>query len=310
MKLKKTISVLLVFAVLCGFACCFSAAAEGRVIGKAYISFEDRGERTEVMVRYPTAIGTIYGQAQVDVCAGDTVEDLTVRFLESVKGARALFTDTRGKRHLAAIQNVITDSGVALDSFGDYDAGMFSGWMFRVNNQFTNDPTNVATVDIGDELCWVYTCQEGADIGGNKMETSAAITGLKFSSGTLSPAFTTAVKDYTLKLEKNVLSVKVEVDLKDYFTEATYTLVHNGRSVSYKYYRDMPVENGDKIIIETKKVTDLYDPLTNVRVDTKTDSDRVTVTIEQEQGKPLDFIHAFFQMIIDFIKGLFTKLGG
>ena len=45
MKLKKAIAILLVFSMLGTFGCCFSAAAEKTVIGKAYISFSDNGVR-------------------------------------------------------------------------------------------------------------------------------------------------------------------------------------------------------------------------------------------------------------------------
>ena len=306
MKVKKILSVLLALSMLCSFACFFAAAGDANVvIGKAYISFVDNGVRTETGVTYPNPLGTIFGQSEVELHAGDTVADVTVRFLEKVKGASASII--YGGTYMESIKNVKADSGDTYASIGQYDGGSMSGWMYRVNNQFLNDGMNEVAVDIGDEIAWMYTCQAGADIGGNYLETSAAITGLSFTAGSLSPAFSTNVKEYTLNLPKNASSVKVEAELKDYYTAVTYTLVHGGKSVDYKYYRDIPVYDGDKIIISTKKTTVLYDE-SYTPIDTVNDSDSVTVNISIASGSTTDFIRAFFQAIIDFIKRIFSNL--
>lgn len=310
MKVKRILSVLLALCMLGSFAVCFAVAGDANVvIGKAYISFVDNGVRTEAGVNFPDALGTIFNRSEVELHAGDTIADVTRRFVEDVKGGKANIIPTSwGTLYLESIKNVITDSGVTLDSFGEKDAGAVSGWMYRLNNQFSNTAIDKAPVDIGDEIAWMYSCQIGADIGGDFNETSAAITGLTFSAGSLAPAFSTGVKDYTLNLPANVTAIKVEAELKDYFTETTYTLVHGGKSVDYKYYRDIPVSDGDKIVISTKKTTEQYDASYNY-LGTVTDSDSVTITIAQAQSTPTNFIRAIIQAIIAFIKGLFANLG-
>ncbi len=304
MKFRKSISVLLVLALLCGFGCLFASAGDANVvIGKAYISFVDNGVRparaeTDPPYKYPDPIGTIYTRSAVELHAGDTVADVTKRFVEGVKGAKMGYKTTEYGTYFASIDDVTTDSGEKLDSIGEFDAGAKSGWMVRVNNQFLSVSADQAAVDLDDDVAWVYSCQWGADVGNDWNITSAEITGVTFSAGTLSPVFSADVHDYTLSLPANVMSVKADAALKNYSCKVTYTLVHDGKSVDYKYYRDIPVSDGDKIIIKSEYM-DWEGKVT--------DTDTVTVTIAQESGSPVSFIRAFFMAIIDFFKNLFSR---
>lgn len=309
MKVKKILSVLLALCMLGSFAVCFAVAGDANVvIGKAYISFVDNGVRTEAGVKYPDAFGTIYARSEVELHAGDTVADVSRRFVEDVKGAKMGYKTTQYGTYFASIDNVITDSGVTIDSIGEFDAGSQSGWMYRLNNRFMPTSADATAVDIGDEIAWLYSCQWGSDVGNDFSVTSAAITGLTFSTGSLAPAFSSGVKDYTLTVPASTSAIKVEAELENYSTEVTYTLWHNGKAVDYKYYRDIPVSDGDKIVISTKKTTDQYDASYNW-LGSVTDTDSVTVTIAMEKSTPTNFIRAIIQAIIAFIKGLFANLG-
>ncbi len=312
MKVKKILSVLLAISMLCSFAFCFAGAADAKAaVGKAFISFVDNGVRTESGVTYPNALGTIYAQSAIDIYSGDTVATVTKRFVEDVKGATANIVDTAwGTKYLASIANVTTDSGKKIASFGEFDAGSWSGWMYKVNNRFSDDAIDTIAVESDDVIEWVFSCQAGPDVGKDFSETSAAITGLTFSTGSLAPAFSTGTKDYTLTVSKNVTSLKATAELKDYATEVTYTLVHGDKSTAYKYNREIPVADGDKIVISTKKVTDLYDSSFNY-LETVTDTDSVTVTVKVSSDKSssiVDSILAFFRLIIDFFRNIFGKL--
>ena len=49
----------------------------------------------------------------------------------------------------------------------EFDCGELSGWMYRVNGWFPNYGCSRYAVSDGDVIEWVYTCDLGADVGGN-----------------------------------------------------------------------------------------------------------------------------------------------
>lgn len=48
----------------------------------------------------------------------------------------------------------------------EFDAGELSGWMYKVNGWFPNYGCSRYQLSDGDEICWVYTCDLGNDVGG------------------------------------------------------------------------------------------------------------------------------------------------
>lgn len=48
----------------------------------------------------------------------------------------------------------------------EYDVGELSGWMYKVNEWFPNYGCSRYRLNDGDVICWVYTCDLGADVGG------------------------------------------------------------------------------------------------------------------------------------------------
>ena len=51
----------------------------------------------------------------------------------------------------------------------EFDCGNLSGWMYKVNDWFPNYGCSRYALQDGDVVCWVYTCDLGADIGDNSM---------------------------------------------------------------------------------------------------------------------------------------------
>ncbi len=48
----------------------------------------------------------------------------------------------------------------------EFDCGELSGWMYKVNEWFPNYGCSRYQLQDGDVICWQYTCDLGADIGG------------------------------------------------------------------------------------------------------------------------------------------------
>ena len=48
----------------------------------------------------------------------------------------------------------------------EFDCGELSGWMYSVNGTYPNYGCSKYTLQDGDVVCWVYTCDLGEDVGG------------------------------------------------------------------------------------------------------------------------------------------------
>lgn len=48
----------------------------------------------------------------------------------------------------------------------EFDCGSGSGWMYRVNGEYPNFGADAFILKAGDKVEWKYTCDFGADIGG------------------------------------------------------------------------------------------------------------------------------------------------
>lgn len=54
----------------------------------------------------------------------------------------------------------------------EFDCGPLSGWMYAVNGEYPNYGCAGFSVSDGDEIAWRYTCDLGADIGGEGAQQS------------------------------------------------------------------------------------------------------------------------------------------
>ena len=56
-----------------------------------------------------------------------------------------------------------------INNLYEFDVGNESGWMYKVNGWFPNYGCSRYQVEADDVICWVYTCDLGADVGDNSM---------------------------------------------------------------------------------------------------------------------------------------------
>lgn len=56
-----------------------------------------------------------------------------------------------------------------INNLYEFDCGNLSGWMYHVNGWFPNYGCSRYALQDGDVICWVYTCDLGADVGDNSM---------------------------------------------------------------------------------------------------------------------------------------------
>ena len=110
-------------------------------------------EKTELVPKN----GVIYAEQTVTFYEGESVFNLLVREMK------------RNKIHLefenTPIYNSAYIEGIA--NLYEFDCGELSGWMYKVNGWFPNYGCSRYQLKEGDKVEWVYTCDLGADVGGN-----------------------------------------------------------------------------------------------------------------------------------------------
>lgn len=94
------------------------------------------------------------------------------------------------------------------------DNGYMSGWMATLDDWITDEGLSAYTVssgklENGDEICFQYSCDWGADIGYSWSDTSTKLKTISLSGGTLEPEFNTDTTEYTLKLPSDAESIKI-----------------------------------------------------------------------------------------------------
>ena len=139
---------------------------DDEIAGFVKISFTDKGKRVEGEdnISYPNALGTIISSTQVPFKEGDTVADVTLRFLDAKEFTYQYTGNTKEGFYLSSIGD-FEHKGIEYDSFGEFDAGSGSGWMITLNKTFIKYGASEFEVANGDVIKWQYTCQLGADIG-------------------------------------------------------------------------------------------------------------------------------------------------
>lgn len=65
------------------------------------------------------------------------------------------YTPLYGSMYIEGINNIY-----------EFDCGSLSGWMYSVNGVFPNYGCSSYVLNDGDNICWVYTCNLGYDVGG------------------------------------------------------------------------------------------------------------------------------------------------
>ena len=102
------------------------------------------------------ASGLLYS-ATVSFTAGESVFDVLQRAMQEA-GIPMEFTSVPvyGSAYIEGIANLY-----------EFDGGPLSGWVYSVNGVFPNYGCSKYALKDGDQVLWQYTCDLGADVGGD-----------------------------------------------------------------------------------------------------------------------------------------------
>lgn len=101
--------------------------------------------------------GIIYSNPEVTFYEGESVFNVLLRELK------------KNKIHVEFKNTPIYNSAYieGIGNLYEFDCGELSGWMYKVNGIFPNYGCSRYQLQNGDIVEWIYTCDLGADIGGN-----------------------------------------------------------------------------------------------------------------------------------------------
>lgn len=113
-----------------------------------------------VTVRCDTIVGTgnskfipengiILDVTEVDIGEDDTVYDVLVR----VTAQNKLHLETDGSAYVKGINNIY-----------EFDHGELSGWVYHVNGESPSVGCGEYSLEDGDKIEWLYTCEAGGDV--------------------------------------------------------------------------------------------------------------------------------------------------
>lgn len=272
--MKKLFALILVaITVILSFGIVNVSADSGYVT----ISFQDYGIRGSDKGDFPHQLGKIINKTKVKINKNDTIATVTLRLLKE-KGIKPAYTgkpEMGGGFYLASIDNFTTVSGKKVSDgygLGEFSVGSESGWMISYNNWFINKGASEFYVKNNDEIKWQFTATGlGKDIGCDFNNPVAKIKNLHFTSGKLSPSFSTNNKSYTLTLPKGKSNVAINATLENYYSRVTYH--YNGKSYSNNEY--FAVKDNTAIIVKS-----VFD-----NGEGKKDSDTVTVKVKIPTSK-------------------------
>ena len=219
--------------------------------GYVNISFSDNGKRVEgeSNVTYPKALGTIISSKRVPFTKGDTVADVTLRLLDAQGFTYQHTGTTKNGFYLASIGD-FTLKGIGYDSFGEFDAGVGSGWMITLNKTFIEYGASEFEVKNGDVIKWQYTCQLGEDIGDPFYSGSSSSSSIKNNKTEDEKKEETDNKNEEPKEEQK------EETAKYTFTETTFSDVKKDdwhyESVKYVYENNLMQGTGNGFEPESK----------------------------------------------------------
>ena len=100
---------------------------------------------------------------------GWVLKPISVTFTEGESVFDVLRRTCREQKiHLEYTNTPLYDSDYieGIHNLYEFDCGELSGWMYKVNEWFPNYGCSRYQLKDGDVICWVYTCDQGADVGG------------------------------------------------------------------------------------------------------------------------------------------------
>ena len=102
---------------------------------------------------------------------GAILPDTSVSFVQGESVFDVLLRETRERRIQMEFSETPVYASVYVEGIGnlyEFDCGALSGWMYRVNGEFPNYGSSRCTLQDGDVVEWVYTCDMGADVGSDE----------------------------------------------------------------------------------------------------------------------------------------------
>lgn len=117
------------------------------------------------------------GKQDIIPADGVILQEKTAVFYEGESVFNVLVREARQNNiHLEFVNTPFYNSAYieGIGNLYEFDCGELSGWMYRVNGVFPNFGCSQYTVEKGDKIEWVYTCNSGADVG----DTSGTRNGL------------------------------------------------------------------------------------------------------------------------------------
>lgn len=101
---------------------------------------------------------------------GVLLSEREVEFYEGESVFNVLLRETRkNKIHMEFVNTPIYNSAYieGIGNLYEFDCGELSGWMYKVNDRFPNYGCSRYTLQPGDKIEWIYTCDLGRDVGGD-----------------------------------------------------------------------------------------------------------------------------------------------
>ena len=141
------------------------------------------------------------------------------------------------------------------ESLSEKDGTKGSGWMGTLNDWFVNQGFAAFTyknggLKSGDVIRVMFTTNLGEDIGGSWTNNETTLSSLEFSSGTLTPAYSSATTDYLLVIPSEQIGTRISYSAanKNFQTRA-YLNTYGSDNAYYANGDIMAVSSGDVIYV-------------------------------------------------------------
>ena len=195
---------------------------------------------------------TTYTDVQYDEMKGTLVDtDVTLTANATMMSCVDSALSAVGYTAVGADKGYISEITKGDAALGQFDGSQGGGWMGTLNDWFTNRGFKEFTVADGtlangDQIRVMYTCNLGADIGGNwTTMNDTSLTALSFSAGKLAPEFDKDTTSYTLELTEGVEQVTVAASAANKQNQVYLSV----GETSYRRTASIPVANGTVLTI-------------------------------------------------------------
>ena len=169
-----------------------------------------------------------------------------------------------------------------INGLAELDGGSDSGWIGTLNDWFTNEGLNSYTVANGDEIRMMYTCNLGADIGGDWMTMhNTKLVSLGFSGGELSPAFSADTTNYTLTLPEGQSSAELKIAAQAANKNNQVYITAGG--TSYRRSASVPVQDDTVLML---RVGDAKEATTGEYATPAVVPTTYTITVQAAHSEP------------------------